>query len=149
MFKIFRKNHTTANIELEDNNQMSALKLAAKKAADEFSVDEQTIQSSIFASAAAGNTIIENRAVFMYATSEKKSRVHTMMLTFKTPVAWGNDKTPIDYLIVGMFPEDSDQNTVDAVTEKITNIMHDKSEQLDDIKFNDGDLNKLNQAFTD
>ncbi|WP_338215555.1 PTS sugar transporter subunit IIA [Companilactobacillus muriivasis] len=149
MFKIFRKNHTTANIELEDNNQMSALKLAAKKAADEFSVDEQTIQSSIFASAAAGNTIIENRAVFMYATSEKKSRVHTMMLTFKNPVAWGNDKTPIDYLIVGMFPEDSDQNTVDAVTEKITNIMHDKSEQLDDIKFNDGDLNKLNQAFTD
>lgn len=149
MFKIFRKNHTTANIELEDNNQLSALKLAAKKAADEFSVDEQTIQSSIFASAAAGNTIIENRAVFMYATSEKKSRVHTMMLTFKNPVAWGNDKTPIDYLIVGMFPEDSDQNTVDAVTEKITNIMHDKSEQLDDIKFNDGDLNKLNQAFTD
>jgi len=149
MFKIFRKNHTTANIELEDNNQMSALKLAAKKAADEFSVDEQTIQSSIFASAAAGNTIIENRAVFMYATSEKKSRVHTMMLTFKNPVTWGNDKTPIDYLIVGMFPEDSDQNTVDAVTEKITNIMHDKSEQLDDIKFNDGDLNKLNQAFTD
>lgn len=149
MFKIFRKNHTTANIELEDNNQLSALKLAAKKAADEFSVDEQTIQSSIFASAAAGNTIIENRAVFMYATSEKKSRVHTMMLTFKNPVAWGNDKTPIDYLIVGMFPEDSDQDTVDAVTEKITNIMHDKSEQLDDIKFNDGDLNKLNQAFTD
>ena len=149
MFKIFRKNHTTANIELEDNNQMSALKLAAKKAADEFSVDEQTIQSSIFASAAAGNTIIENRAVFMYATSEKKSRVHTMMLTFKNPVIWGNDKTPIDYLIVGMFPEDSDQNTVDAVTEKITNIMNDKSEQLDDIKFNDGDLNKLNQAFTD
>jgi len=149
MFKIFRKNHTTANIELQDNNQMSALKLAAKKAADEFGVDEQTIQSSIFASAAAGNTIIENRAVFMYATSEKKSRVHTMMLTFKNPVAWGNDKTPIDYLIVGMFPEDSDQNTVDAVTEKITNIMHDKSEQLDDIKFNDGDLNKLNQAFTD
>jgi len=37
----------------------------------------------------------------------------------------------------------------DAVTEKITNIMNDKSEQLDDIKFNDGDLNKLNQAFTD
>lgn len=149
MFKIFRKNHTTANIELADNNQLSALKLAAKKTAEEFGVDEQNIQSSIFASAAAGNTIIENRAVFMYATSEKKSRVHTMMMTFKTPVAWGNDKTPIDYLIVGMFPEDSDQNTVDAETEKITNVLHDKSEQLDDIKFNDGDLNKLNQAFTD
>ncbi|CAJ1202611.1 PTS sugar transporter subunit IIA [Companilactobacillus nantensis] len=149
MFKIFRKNHTTANIELQDNNQLSALKLAAKKTADEFNVDEQNIQSSIFASAAAGNTIIADRAVFMYATNEKKSRVHTMMMTFKNPVAWGNDKTPIDYLIVGMFPADSDQDTVNAVTEKITNIMQDKSEQLDDIKFNNSDLNKLNQSFTD
>lgn len=149
MFKIFRKNHTTANIELEDNNQLSALKLAAKKTAEEFNVDEQNIQSSIFASAASGNIIIENRAVFMYATNDKKSRAHTMMITFKNPVAWGNDKTPVDYLIVGMFPSDTTQATVDALTEKITNIMHDKSDQLDDIKFNDGDLNKLNQAFTD
>ncbi|MQS77377.1 hypothetical protein FHL06_13760, partial [Lactobacillus halodurans] len=112
-------------------------------------VDEQNIQSSIFASAASGNIIIENRAVFMYATNDKKSRAHTMMITFKNPVAWGNDKTPVDYLIVGMFPSDTTQATVDALTEKITNIMHDKSDQLDDIKFNDGDLNKLNQAFTD
>ncbi|MGQ2375727.1 PTS sugar transporter subunit IIA [Companilactobacillus zhachilii] len=149
MFKIFRKNHTTANVELEDNNQLSALKLAAKKTAEEFNVDEQNIQSSIFASAASGNIIIENRAVFMYATNDKKSRAHTMMITFKNPVAWGNDKTPVDYLIVGMFPSDTTQATVDALTEKITNIMHDKSDQLDDIKFNDGDLNKLNQAFTD
>lgn len=148
MFKIFRKNHTTANVELEDNNQLSALKLAAKKTAEEFNVDEQNIQSSIFASAASGNIIIENRAVFMYATNDKKSRAHTMMITFKNPVAWGNDKTPVDYLIVGMFPSDTTQATVDALTEKITNIMHDKSDQLDDIKFNDGDLNKLNQAFT-
>ncbi|AYE37474.1 hypothetical protein D1B17_01870 [Companilactobacillus zhachilii] len=149
MFKIFRKNHTTANVELEDNNQLSALKLAAKKTAEEFNVDEQNIQSSIFASAASGNIIIENRAVFMYATNDKKSRAHTMMITFKNPVAWGNDKTPVDYLIVGMFPSDTTQATVDALTEKITNIMHDKSDQLDDIKFNDSDLNKLNQAFTD
>lgn len=149
MFKIFRKNHTTANVELEDNTQLNALKLAAKKTAEEFSVDEQNIQSSIFASAAQGNTIIENRAVFMFATSDKKSRVHTMTMTFKTPVAWGNDKTPIDYLIVGMFPEDSDQDMVDAVTEKITNKLHDKAAELDDIKFNDSDLNKLNQSFTD
>ncbi|MBL3530996.1 PTS sugar transporter subunit IIA [Companilactobacillus zhachilii] len=149
MFKIFRKNHTTANVELEDNNQLSALKLAAKKTAEEFNVDEQNIQSSIFASAASGNIIIENRAVFMYATNDKKSRAHTMMITFKNPVAWGNDKTPVDYLIVGMFPSDTTQATMDALTEKITNIMHDKSDQLDDIKFNDGDLNKLNQAFTD
>lgn len=148
MFKIFRKNHTTANVELSDNNQLSALKLAAQKTAEEFNVDEQNIQSSIFASAAAGNTIIENRAVFMFATSDKKSRVHTMMLTFKNPVAWGNDKVPVDYLIVGMFPDSSDQNTVDAVTEKVTNIMHDKAAQLDDIKFNDSELNKLNQSFT-
>ena len=48
MFKIFRKNHTTANIELKDNNEMSALKLAASKTAEEFNVDEQNIQSSIF-----------------------------------------------------------------------------------------------------
>ncbi|WP_125588238.1 PTS sugar transporter subunit IIA [Companilactobacillus jidongensis] len=149
MFKIFRKNHTTANIELKDNNQLSALKLAAKKAADEFNIDEQNIQSSIFASAAAGNIIIEGRAVFMFATSEKKNNVHTMTLTFKDPITWGNDKTPIDYLIVGIFPEDSDQATVDEMTDKITNIMHDKSSQLDDIKFNDSGLNKLNQSFTD
>lgn len=149
MFKIFRKNHTTANIELKDNNQLSALKLAAKKAADEFNIDEQNIQSSIFASAAAGNIIIEDRAVFMFATSEKKSNVHTMTLTFKDPIAWGNDKTPIDYIIVGIFPEDSEQSTVDDMTDKITNIMDDKSSQLDDIKFNDSGLNKLNQSFTD
>ena len=149
MFKIFRKNHTTANIELEDNNQLSALKLAAKKAADEFGIDEQNVQSSIFASAAQGNTIIENRAVFMFATSEKKSRVHTMMLTFKTPVAWGNDKVPVDYLIVGLFPDNTDQVTIDGVTDKITKTLQEKSEQLDDIKFNDNDLNKLNQSFTD
>lgn len=149
MFKIFRKNHTTANVELEDNNQMSALKLAAKKTAEEFNVDEQNIQSSIFASAAQGNTIIADRAVFMFATSDKKSRVHTMMLTFKNPVAWGNDKTPIDYLIVGMFPDNSDQNTVTSVTEKITKILNEKSAQLDDIKFNDSELNKLNQSLTD
>ena len=149
MFKIFRKNHTTANIELEDNNQLSALKLAAKKAADEFGIDEQNVQSSIFASAAQGNTIIENRAVFMFATSEKKSRVHTMMLTFKTPVAWGNDKVPVDYLIIGLFPDNTDQVTIDGVTDKITKTLQEKSEQLDDIKFNDNDLNKLNQSFTD
>ncbi|PMD68164.1 PTS sugar transporter subunit IIA [Companilactobacillus nuruki] len=147
MFKIFRKNHTTANIELEDNNQLSALKLAAKKTAEEFGVDEQNIQSSIFASAAQGNTIIENRAVFMFATSDKKSRVHTMMMTFKDPIAWGNDKTPIDYLIVGMFPDDTSQDTVNNVIEKISDKL--KSANLDDIKFNDGQLNKLNQSFTD
>jgi len=149
MFKIFRKNHTTANIELKDNNQLSALKLAAQKAADEFNIDEQTVQSSIFASAAQGNTIIENRAVFMYATSEKKSRAHTMLLTFKDPVAWGNDKAPVDYLIIGLFPDDSDQTDVDTLTDKITTELHEKSAQLDDIKFNDSDLNKLNQSFTD
>lgn len=147
MFKIFRKNHTTANVELEDNNQLSALKLAAKKTAEEFGVDEQNIQSSIFASAAQGNTIIENRAVFMFATSDKKSRVHTMMMTFKDPIAWGNDKTPIDYLIVGMFPDDTSQDTVNNVIEKISDKL--KSANLDDIKFNDGQLNKLNQSFTD
>lgn len=149
MFKIFRKNHTTANIQLDDNTQMSALKLAAKKTAEEFGMDEQAIQSSIFASAAQGNTIIANRAVFMFATSEKKSRVHTMTLTFKDPVTWGTDQTPIDYLIVGVFPDDTDQNTVDAVTEKITNKLNDKASELDDIRFNDSDLNKLNQSFTD
>ncbi|WP_125565762.1 PTS sugar transporter subunit IIA [Companilactobacillus insicii] len=149
MFKIFRKNHTTANVELKDNNQMSALKLAAKKTAEEFNVDEQNIQSSIFASAAAGNTIIEDRAVFMFTTSDKKSRAHTMTLTFKDPVAWGNDKASIDYLIVGVFPDGSDQNTIDSLTEKVTDIMHDNSAQLDDIKFNNGELNKLNQSFTD
>lgn len=149
MFKIFRKNHTTANIELKDNNQLSALKLAASKVADEFSVDEQAVQSSVFASAAQGNDIIENRAVFMYATSEKKSRVHTMLLTFKTPVAWGNDKVPVDYLIIGLFPDDSSQDEIDHITEKVTNGLHEKAEQLDDIKFNDSDLNKLNQSFTD
>lgn len=149
MFKIFRKNHTTANIELEDNNQLSALKLAAQKAAEEFNIDEQNVQSSIFASAAQGNTIIENRAVFMFATSNNKSRVHTMTLTFKTPVAWGNDKVPVDYLIVGLFPDNTEQATVDGMTDKITQTLHEKSAQLDDIKFNDSDLNKLNQSFTD
>ncbi|WP_195701340.1 hypothetical protein [Companilactobacillus futsaii] len=149
MFKIFRKNHTTANIELKDNNEMSALKLAASKTAEEFSVDEQNIQSSIFASAAQDDNFIEERAVFMFVTSDKKSRAHTMTLTFKDPVAWGNDRTPIDYLIVGMFPSNTPQNDVDLLTEKITNALHDKADQLDDIKFNGSDLNKLNQSFTD
>ena len=149
MFKIFRKNHTTANVELKNNNQMSALKIAAKKAADEFNVDQQSIQSSIFASAASGNIIFENRAVFMYATSDKKSQFHTMTLTFKDPVIWGNDQTPVDYLIVGIFPDGTGSETVDSMTKKIGNIMQDKSEQLDDIKFNDSNLNKLNQSFTD
>ena len=149
MFKIFRKNHTTANVELEDNTQLGALKFTAKKAAEEFSIDEQNIQSSIFASAAQGNTIIENRAVFMFATSEKKSRAHTMMLTFKTPIAWGNDKTPVDYIIIGLFPEDADPTEVENLTDKVTNTLHEKSAQLDEIKFNDSDLNKLNQSFTD
>ncbi len=148
MFKIFRKNHTTASIELKDNNQLSALKLAAQKTAEEFNVDEQAIQSSIFASAAQGNTILENRAVFMYATSDKKHSIHTMTLTFKTPVAWGNDKTPIDYLIVGLLPDTADQNDLDALTEKVTNELSDKADDLDDIRFNDSDLNKLNQSFT-
>ncbi|KRN99875.1 PTS sugar transporter subunit IIA [Companilactobacillus kimchiensis] len=149
MFKIFRKNHTTANIELKDNNQLSALKLAAQKAADEFNIDEQSVQSSIFASAAQGNDIIENRAVFMFATSDKKSRAHTMLLTFKTPVAWGNDKVPVDYLIIGLFPDGASQDDVDAMTDKVTTGLHEKADQLDDIKFTDNALNKLNQSFTD
>ncbi|MQS76188.1 PTS sugar transporter subunit IIA [Companilactobacillus halodurans] len=147
MFKIFRKNHTTANIELENNDQMSALKLAAQKAADEFNLDEQTVQSSIFASAAQGNTILEDRAVFMYATSEKKHRVHTILLTFKDPVAWGNDQSLIDYLIVGVFPDKSSQKDVDELTQNITDKLH--GSDLDDIKFNDTELNKLNQSFTE
>jgi len=147
MFKIFRKNHTTANIELQDNNQLSALKLAAQKTAEEFNVDEQAVQSSIFASAAQGNTILEDRAVFMYATSDKKHSVHTMLLTFKTPVLWGNDRVPVDYLIVGLLPDDANQDTLDALTESVTNELHNKADELDDIKFNDSDLNKLNQSF--
>jgi len=148
MFKIFRKNHTTANIELKDNNQLAALKLAAQKAADEFNVDEQAIQSSIFASAAQGNTILENRVVLMYATSDKKHSAHTMLLTFKDPIAWGNDKVPVDYLIVGLLPDDDDQATLDSLTDKISDELSNKSDQLDDIKFNDSELNKLNQSFT-
>lgn len=149
MFKIFRKNHTTANIELQDNNQLSALKLAAAKAADEFNVDEQAVQSSIFASAAQGTPIIENRAVFMFATSDKKSRAHTMLLTFKTPVAWGTDRTPVDYLIVGLFPDGSTDDQIQAINDKVTTELSEKADQLDDIKFNDSNLNKLNQSFTD
>lgn len=149
MFKIFRKNHTTANVELKDNTQINALKLAAKKTAEEFNLDEQSIQSSIFASAANGNKLIENRAVFMYATSDSKSRVHTMMMTFKNPIAWGNDAAPVDYLIVGIFPDAADQTEVAKITDRISETLHDKADQLDDIKFQDSDLNKLNQSFTD
>ena len=149
MFKIFRKNHTTANVELPNNTQMDALKFTAKKAAEEFGVDEQTMQSSIFASAAQGNTILESRAIFMYATSDKKHRAHTMTLTFKNPISWGENQTPIDYVIVGLMPDDASDDDVNALTETITNKLHDKAADLDDIKFNDSELNKLNQSFTD
>ncbi|WP_334352310.1 hypothetical protein [Companilactobacillus sp. HBUAS56257] len=149
LFKLFRKNHTTANIELSDNNQLSALKLAATKTADEFNLDPQAVQSSLFASAAQEPSILENRVVYMFITSDKKSRNHTMTLTFKEPVLWGNDRTPIDYLIIGILPDDYSQADNDKLTETITNKISENADKLDDIKFNDGELNKLNQSFTD
>jgi Phosphotransferase system mannitol/fructose-specific IIA domain (Ntr-type) len=141
MFKIFRKNHTTANVELQDNNQLGALKYAAQKVADEFKVDGQNVQSSIFASAAQGNTILEDRVVFTYATSSDKSKIHTMTLTFKDPIIWGNDNKSIDYLIVALLPSDTTDDKLHSLTDDITTKIHNEASHLDDIKFNDNLLN--------
>lgn len=149
MFKLFRKNHTTANIQLDDPNQLSILKLAATKLADEFSIDEQNAQSSIFASASQEDTLLENRAVFMAVTSDKKSQAHTMLLTFKDPILWGNARTPIDYMIVGLLPSDADESMIADLKDKVATKLHEKADILDDIRFNDNKLNKLNQSFTE
>lgn len=149
LFKLFRKNHTTANIELSDNNQVSALKLAATKAADEFNLDAQAVQSSLFASAAQEPVILENRVAYMFVTTDQKTRNHTMTLTFKEPVLWGNDRIPVDYLIVGILPDNYSQEDNDKLAENITNKITENADKLDDIKFNDGELNKLNQSFTE
>ncbi|GAB5056441.1 hypothetical protein COSHB9_08280 [Companilactobacillus alimentarius] len=149
LFKIFRKNHTTADIKLADNNQLGALKLAAQKTAEEFNLDSQSVQSSLFASAAQDPTILENRVAYMFVTSDKKHKAHTMTLTFKEPVAWGNDKIPVDYLIVGVLPDGSSPDDIDHLNQKISSKISENSDKLDEIRFNDTELNKLNQSFTE
>lgn len=149
LFKIFRKNHTTANIELKDNNQLGALKLAAEKTADEFGLDAQTVQSSLFASAAQEPTILNNRVVYMFVTSDKKHKAHSMTLTFKDPIAWGNDKVPVDYMIVGVLPDGTGQEDADQLKNHIADKVNENADKLDDIRFNDSELNKFNQSFTD
>lgn len=148
MFKLFRKNHTTANIQLDEPNQLSVLKLAANKLAEEFNVDAQNAQSSIFASAAQEDTLLENRAVFMAVTSDKKSQAHTMLLTFKDPILWGNARTPVDYMVVGLLPSEADEAAIETLQAKVADTLHAHADALDDIRFNDNKLNKLNQAFT-
>ncbi|GEO59025.1 PTS sugar transporter subunit IIA [Companilactobacillus bobalius] len=149
LFKIFRKNHTTANVELKDNNQLSALKLAAEKTADEFGLDAQTVQSSLFASAAQEPTILNDCVVYMFVTSDKKHKAHSMTLTFKNPIVWGNDRIPVDYMIVGVLPDGAGQEDADQLREHITDKVNENADKLDDIRFNDSELNKLNQSFTE
>ncbi|WP_127849039.1 hypothetical protein [Lacticaseibacillus hulanensis] len=124
MLSLFKK-YATTQVELDNYNELVAIKELAHIAAKKSNQDEQLVKSGLLASVAQGASQAVGRVMTTTATITEAHHVHIVAVTFAKPINWSG--TPIDFAFVILKPDDTD----DAVIEHATNLIQQQLQDKD------------------
>lgn len=110
-----RNKNVFTNVKLLENNEISAIRMAANLLSDCARVNRQACYSSLLASEALQTHMINDRTAFIYGTDASIKRPQFIIITFADAIIWGEDNERVDYLVVGIIPDDDDDVDLDAI----------------------------------
>ncbi|KRM87183.1 PTS sugar transporter subunit IIA [Lacticaseibacillus thailandensis] len=108
MLSLLKKKNVVANVALDENNELAALKAIANRVAGKLDLAEQELKSGFFASGAQDAVIIGDEAVILRATSSTLTHPEAVVLSFDSPVQWGDDNSSVDIAIAIVLPVNDD-----------------------------------------
>ena len=131
------------HVSLRENNEISAIRLAAIFLSDFADLDDQACLSSLLASEVLKTRLINQRTAFIYATDANTQQPQFMVMTFDQPVYWGEADTAIDFLIAAVVPNTITEESLNALTIALSRQFDDQTGDLDQIKNDSLALNRL------
>lgn len=142
MLTLLKKKNVVANIELDENSELEALKVIANRAATKLDVAEQELKSGFFASGAQDAIIIGDEAVILHATSSAITHPEAVIMSFAAPVLWGDDNSRVDIAVAIVLPVDADDEYQNMLNNARVAIS-DHIEELDSLKGSNAGLKTL------
>lgn len=116
MLSLFKK-YATTDIELDNYNELDAIKELAHIAAKKSNQDEQLVKSGLLASVAQGDASVNGRVLTTTATITEAHHIHIVAATFAQKINWSG--TPIDFAFVILKPDGADDETVTKAADLI------------------------------
>ncbi|KRM54556.1 PTS transporter subunit EIIA [Lacticaseibacillus sharpeae] len=138
MLSLFKK-YATTNVELNNYNELDAIKELARIAAKKSNQDEQLVKSGLLASVAQGAATVDGRVLTTTATITEAHHIHIVAVTFAKNINWnGSD---IDFAFVILTPDGTDESQV----AKVADLIHQQlaGKELAVLKSDTGALDKL------
>ncbi|MFD1393284.1 PTS sugar transporter subunit IIA [Lacticaseibacillus jixianensis] len=117
---LFRK-PAMLNVELADGSELGAIETVATEAAKALKLSPTAVRASILASEVQGAQFAGERAAILYASCDELKAPRSLLVSLKTPVAWGFGATahPVDQLVVLAMPNDSPAAAKQAMIERL------------------------------